>query len=292
MEAARVDLLAAYRLRPDDREVVGLLRLLQHGEQQQRDRVRRAEEAAEEAQAEHAMAIAAGEALRAALDPKQAPASAAYGQFAPAESPAAAASTAAVAPTAGTAPAAAAAAATPIAVPPAAATPVVPKAHPAPPASSAAAAGPRVELKYGWARAWLEEKMVRMACQDEDGAIVVVCGLCEMSGEASVTTSTGPRGRRTHVFDLRFELEWQARCCDTHLTGRLVFTEVASHNEPDEYVLSVSFDNQPEQGSDTERTLVNLFGPLRPAAARAAEDKLTHKLWAQVDAFRAEFMRL
>ena len=71
-----------------------------------------------------------------------------------------------------------------------------------------------------------------------------------------------------------------------------VFTEVASHNEPDEYVLSVSFDNQPEQGSDTERTLVNLFGPLRPAAARAAEDKLTHKLWAQVDAFRAEFMRL
>ena len=68
--------------------------------------------------------------------------------------------------------------------------------------------------------------------------------------------------------------------------------QVASHNEPDEYELSVAFDNEPEAGSEAAATLVNLFGPLRPAAARAAEGKLTRQLWAQVDAFREEFMRL
>ena len=68
--------------------------------------------------------------------------------------------------------------------------------------------------------------------------------------------------------------------------------QVASHNEPDEYELSVAFDNEPEAGSEAAATLVNLFGPLRPAAARAAEGKLTRQLWAQVDAFREEFMHL
>ena len=161
--------------------------------------------------------------------------------------------------------------------------------------------------------------------------MVVVYGLKAMSGEASVTASAGPRAKRTRAFDLAFELEWHARACDTHYSGRLLFSEVrvtpltppgssptppgcspiqslqaaalhlqaasphdqvASHNEPDEYELSVAFDNEPEAGSEAAATLVNLFGPLRPAAARAAEGKLTRQLWAQVDAFREEFMRL
>ena len=163
--------------------------------------------------------------------------------------------------------------------------------------------------------------------------MVVVYGLKAMSGEASVTASAGPRAKRTRAFDLAFELEWHARACDTHYSGRLLFSEVrvtsltppgcsptspglqpypespgcspirslqaasphdqvASHNEPDEYELSVAFDNEPEAGSEAAATLVNLFGPLRPTAARAAEGKLTRQLWAQVDAFREEFMRL
>ena len=158
--------------------------------------------------------------------------------------------------------------------------------------------------------------------------MVVIYGLKAISGEASVTAAAGPRAKRTRAFDLAFELEWQARACDTHFSGRLLFSEVrsplsdpeglappglrpcafelqpyasrlrspyvqvASHNEPDEYELSVAFDNEPEAGSEAAATLVNLFGPLRPAAARAAEGKLTRQLWAQVDAFREEFMRL
>ena len=67
---------------------------------------------------------------------------------------------------------------------------------------------------------------------------------------------------------------------------------MASHNEPDEYELSVAFDNEPEAGSEAAATLVNLFGPLRPAAARAAEGKLSRQLWALVVAFRVVLLRL
>ena len=84
----------------------------------------------------------------------------------------------------------------------------------------------------------------------------------------------------------------QARACEAHFSGRLLFSEVASHNAPDEYELRLTFDTEPVPGSEAAATLVNLFGPLRPAAARAAEGKLTRQLWAQVDSFREEFMRL
>ena len=56
--------------------------------------------------------------------------------------------------------------------------------------------------------------------------MVVVYGLKAMSGEASVTASAGPRAKRTRAFDLAFELEWHARACDTHYSGRLLFSEV------------------------------------------------------------------
>ena len=65
-------------------------------------------------------------------------------------------------------------------------------------------------------------------CQDEDGAMVVIYGLKAISGEASVTAAAGPRAKRTRAFDLAFELEWQARACDTHFSGRLLFSEVRS----------------------------------------------------------------
>ena len=56
--------------------------------------------------------------------------------------------------------------------------------------------------------------------------MVVVYGLKAMSGEASVTATAGPRAKRTRAFDLAFELEWRARACDTHYSGRLLFSEV------------------------------------------------------------------
>ena len=100
-------------------------------------------------------------------------------------------------------------------------------------------------------------------------------------------TSLGPRGAcASRLRPCAFELQPYASRL------RPPYVQVASHNEPDEYELSVAFDNEPEADSEAAATLVNLFGPLRPAAARAAEGKLTRQLWAQVDAFREEFMRL
>ena len=58
--------------------------------------------------------------------------------------------------------------------------------------------------------------------------MVVIYGLKAISGEASVTVAAGPRAKRTRAFDLAFELEWQARACDTHFSGRLLFSEVRS----------------------------------------------------------------
>ena len=66
METARADLRAAHALQPRDREVEGLLLLLQHGEERRREGLRRteeeAEEAAEEAEDEAAAVNAAAEA--------------------------------------------------------------------------------------------------------------------------------------------------------------------------------------------------------------------------------------
>jgi|TARA_B110001469_G_scaffold62124_1_gene59617 hypothetical protein len=56
--------------------------------------------------------------------------------------------------------------------------------------------------------------------------MVVICTLKAISGEASVTAAAGPRAKRTRAFDLAFELEWQARACDTHFSGLLLFSEV------------------------------------------------------------------
>jgi hypothetical protein len=270
MTTARADLRAAHALQPTDREVEGLLLLLLHGEERRREGVRRTEEEAEVEQTEAALAAAArrAEALRAALDPSQVAAAALFGQFAPAEAAEAAEAVKAV--KAEAAPAAAAAAA-PLAVPAtalaaaSAATEAVavPRAHPAPPPSAAPGSG--VELKFSWAKAWLEENTRRLACQappalspsrplalsrarspspspslspslsphphkkpcqDEDGAMVVICTLKAISGEASVTAAAGPRAKRTRAFDLAFELEWQARACDTHFSGLLLFSEV------------------------------------------------------------------
>ena len=126
----------------------------------------------------------------------------------------------------------------------------------------------------------------------EDGALVLVDGVRSLSGEASITTSAAPRRRRAHAFDLKLELAWRARACDVPFSGVLVFSEVASHNGPDEYELSLQFDERPEPGSEAEATLVNLFGPLRRESALATSDKLTSKLWEAIDGFRHEFMQL
>ena len=77
-----------------------------------------------------------------------------------------------------------------------------------------------------------------------------------------------------------------------YFSGRLLVSELASHNEPDEYQLDIEFDAQPDQGSEAEATLINLFGPLRRERARAAPDKLTQKLWEAIDGFRHEFLSL
>ena len=325
---AKADLLEANALLPDDKEVVGMIQLLHYGErrrqqqqsppQQESARVDGSTDAApadarETSGAEwEAMAAAEREAvasaLAAATDPGRGTDTGAFGQWAPqADSTAPAADDAASAAAAPEVAAGPASAPHRAAAPPGPAPPSVAAAAAASAAAAAAApgsgagtttaaggggTGASVDQRFSWARDCLARRFARIACQDEDGALLVVDGVLGLSGEAAVSTSAGPRRRRTHGFDLRVELGWRARVCDTPFAGKLVFSDVASHNEPDEYQLDIEFDAQPDQGSEAEAALINLFGPLRRERARAAPDKLSQKLWEAIDGFRDEFLSL
>jgi len=135
-------------------------------------------------------------------------------------------------------------------------------------------------------------KMLRLVCSDEDGAVVATHALSSFRGEATVSSRRGTK-LRVHSFDLSFAVQWTARLSDDcEYSGSLDFSEVASFNQPDEYELSVAFDSRPADGSAAEASLVGLIGPLRYAAARQAEGRLTQKLWEHLSTFAADFAEL
>ena len=112
------------------------------------------------------------------------------------------------------------------------------------------------------------------------------------SQEASIKTNA--RGRRVHVFDLGFEVVWQAAIDGKHFDGRLLFSDVSSGSDPEDYEVSIVYDAYrgrpaPESGSARELALVGLIGPLRPQAALAADGVLTNHIWQQLLIFKEEF---
>ena len=291
LAAAKEGLLEAHALLPDDSEVTGMLRVLHHAEQHRQARGGGGDDEGEGGGG--ARVDDAG--VRAALDPSVGSQPGTFRKYAPPPPPTPAAAPEAAAPppkaadpvaagaaTAAAAEAAAAARPREVDAAPAAATPAAPM-------GTAAAGGKVTEQRFRWAREWLEGRLVRLACQAEDGSIVAVSGTRSFSGEASVTRSGGARARVVRSFDLSFELEWQAVVGGERFGGQLVFGGVASHNEPHEYELSVNFDARPPEGSEAEADLVGLIGPLRMHAALDAEGRLTQKVWEALAEFGEAF---
>jgi len=149
-----------------------------------------------------------------------------------------------------------------------------------------------VVTKFGWAREWLTGRLVGLACQDEDGAFVGVRALRAFSGEAELRRTVGPRARLTRTYDLSFKLEWQAKLREELYAGTLAFSEVSSASEPSEYEVSATFDGGPADGSEAQRALIGLLGPLRVGPALAAEGRLTQQIWRDLLDFRTQFGQL
>lgn len=307
--AAIASLHLARELVPSDREVVGMLRVLEMGEQRRLEREYEAREDGEAMALEEELKAAGGlAAARAAygamLDPA-APSDVSHvGVWAPADAVAegaaaeeadagkgstSASASAAAAPAATTAPAVTStgAPATGSGAPKA----VVPKAHPLPPASTTSAHGPRRVIKFAWAQEQLRRRLVGVACQDEDGCLVAVRGVSAVRGEAYVEHAKG--GKKSRTFDLSFTVEWQAKLGETICDGELRFGEVSSSNEPDEFEVEALFGvAAPDEGTPERMDLIGLLGPLRHDKALAAEGRLTQQVWMQLLEFCNEFAAL
>jgi hypothetical protein len=158
----------------------------------------------------------------------------------------------------------------------------------------AAAASPASTSAFGAVRGWLTERLVGVACEGAlhgGRARLRTVALHRLRGEAELCHSgRGARARPRAVFDLSFELEFEAALVFDAASGpachrgHLVFTEVASHNEVDEYELCIRFSSRPQEGSAEEAVLLGLVGPLRAATARAADACLTRCLWERLAA--------
>ena len=171
------------------------------------------------------------------------------------------------------------------------AAPAAPTASAAPTALAAPAA-PRRTPRFGWCRDWLRTQLVGLTVRDDDGNSVRLCAVAGLRGEAYVERRAGGKPP-ARVYDLGFELLYEALLGGAAFEGGLVFAEVASHNELAEYDVTVRVGEAgPKEGTEAQTLLVQLLGPLRAEAALGAEGRLTQHVWARLYAFREEFAAL
>ncbi|KAL1515072.1 hypothetical protein AB1Y20_004136 [Prymnesium parvum] len=161
--------------------------------------------------------------------------------------------------------------------------------------ATAKAAAPAVIQRFALSKDWLTRRLTKLLCQGEDGDLVATTGVRSFTGEAC--TKTNLRGAHVHVFDLSFEIEWQARVAGVVCEGRLVFGEVSSELDVEEYEISIVYDASsdrpaPQSGTEQEQALAALIGPLRPKAALAADGVLTQHIWRQLISFKESFPKL
>ena len=182
-----------------------------------------------------------------------------------------------------------------------AAKPAAPPSKPPPPrplpagtASGAPAGGSRRVLKFSWSQDELRTRLVGLVCQHEDGtSFVGVSKLSDFRGEAYIERTKGARGKVTRVFDLSFDLNWQAKVSGETFEGSLSFRELSHHAEPSEVEVEAHFgENGPKDSSLAQTALIGLLGPLRAEAALAAEGRLTQQIWRRLLEFREAFAEL
>ena len=218
VDLAREALLSAHDLVPTDEEVVGMLRVLEWGEEQRRRQAATTQDEADALAVEASLRgapmpplpplpgqprhradgppervqpmpaplknldVAAAERARAAygaiLNPRTESDASGFGAWAPEEGKPAAKATEASA-----APATATAGTATTAA----------AAHPTPPRASAG--GPQRALKFGWCREWLSTQLVGLAVQDEEGNFIGIHELRGLRGEAYVEERLVRAGR-------------------------------------------------------------------------------------------------
>ena len=247
VDLAREALLSAHDLVPTDEEVVGMLRVLEWGEEQRRRQAATAEDVADALALEASLRgspmppltgqprrradgspqrvqpmpaplknldVAAAERARAAygaiLNPRAESDASGFGAWAPEEGkPAAKGTEASAAPAIATAATATAATATTAAA-----------AHPTPPRASAG--GPQRALKFGWCREWLSTQLVGLAVQDAEGNFIGIHELRGLRGEAYVEERVVRAGRsgsgeRTAVKEGQEEMAAEERITTRHV---------------------------------------------------------------------------
>ena len=209
--AAIGELLCAQRLLPEDREIVGMLRVLHWGEERRWHAEQPgfvshvARNAAAEAERSVGASVEARAAFEVLRDPTVANDEADVSRWAVDEDdhpdqayqPDSRIRPSPNEPTPAPTPAAARK------------LPESPKAHPLP--SLPATPHPVDEPKFAWAKEWICARMVGLVCATESGDIIAVSGLHSLRGEALIKSNA--RGRRTAMYDLSFELDWQVVPC-------------------------------------------------------------------------------
>jgi tetratricopeptide (TPR) repeat protein len=123
---------------------------------------------------------------------------------------------------------------------------------------------------------WVEKELPEalngkeFALPGDKGGKVLVTAITDIKGPATVTVA---RGKRKHIMDLSFEVEYQIQACDATGTGKLSYSEVTTDEDDDFEVKCTPGSDMPAALREVSDAFVKSGGTgLQPIVTKAIKD--------------------